>query len=376
MESIGDKLKNQREQKGYSVEQIARDTNIAKRYLEALESEDFSVFPGDPYLIGFLRNYADYLGIDPDEMVGLYRNFQIQSQPVPMDELLVRRDWKPLIYIISAVIIIAGLGVAGYFFVPKIIDARNRRISEREALAQTEAAAGGSVYELKSEILERRFQERDIIAVLFKEERYEIVVSGIADELTLSVPAGTNVLRVGDERAIDLDGDAKMDIRVALNDIDASSGTKTAVLRFDMFVKTDLTEAETQPAEGGADFVPSVSAIGAPGLESRQVEPSVILVADEAAPFAVSIIFRGYCLFRYLIDGDDREERYFHSGDTIALDVTREVRLWISNAGSLIARVAGEEVSFGRPGEISTRVISWETDSETGENTLYMRPVY
>ena len=92
MESIGDKLRSQREQKGYSIEQIARDTNIAKRYLEALEVEDFTVFPGDPYLIGFLRNYSDYLGIDPEEMVSLYKNFQIQSQPVPMDELLVSKD--------------------------------------------------------------------------------------------------------------------------------------------------------------------------------------------------------------------------------------------------------------------------------------------
>ena len=376
MESIGDKLKNQREQKGFSIEQIARDTNIAKRYLEALESEDFSVFPGDPYLIGFLRNYADYLGIEPDEMVGLYRNFQIQSQPVPMDELLVRRDWKPLMYVVSVVIILAGLGVAGYFFVPRIIDARNNRIEEREAQAQTEAALGGSTYELKSEILERRFQERDIIAVLFKDERYEIVISEIADELTLTVPAGTNLLRVGDERAIDLDGDAKMDIRVALNDIDVSSATKSAVLRFDMFVKTDTTDAETQPGAGGVGSNQRVSAVGEPGLESRQIAPSLILVADEPTPFAVSIIFRGYCLFRYLIDGEDREERYFHTGDTIALDVNREVRLWISNAGSLIARVAGEEVSFGRPGEISTRMISWETDSETGKSSLYMRPVY
>ena len=91
MESIGDKLRVEREQKGLSIEQIARDTNIAKRYLEALEIEDFSVFPGDPYLIGFLRNYAEYLGIDPEEMVLLYKNFTIQSQPVPMDELLERK---------------------------------------------------------------------------------------------------------------------------------------------------------------------------------------------------------------------------------------------------------------------------------------------
>ena len=51
MESIGEKLRQTRESKGYTIEQIARDTHIAKRFLEALEDEDFSVFPGDLYLV-------------------------------------------------------------------------------------------------------------------------------------------------------------------------------------------------------------------------------------------------------------------------------------------------------------------------------------
>ena len=44
------KLTSARESLGYTVEQIARDTNIAKSYLNALEHEDFSVFPGETYL--------------------------------------------------------------------------------------------------------------------------------------------------------------------------------------------------------------------------------------------------------------------------------------------------------------------------------------
>ena len=377
MESIGDKLKGQRESKGFSVEQVARDTNIAKRYLEALEAEDFSVFPGDPYLIGFLRNYADYLGIDPDEMITLYRNFQIQSQPVPMNELLEKKDRKPLLLGLAAVVVVAALVVAGYYLIPKVLSARSARIAARAEQEESDTVEPGLVYELEDEILERRFQEKDIIAITFKDERYEITLTHIGNELTLTVPGGTNVLRIGDERAIDLDGDAKMDIKVALNDIDSAAKIKTAVLRLDRFVKETVEIAEETPrspeivvAEVG------ISEVGRPELASRKVEDVLIRQAEKIEPFSINIIFRGYCLFRYLVDGRDREERYFHKGDTIILDVTRDVGLWISNAGSMIAKVDGVEVDFGRPGEVSTRLVGWVTDEETGQNSLLMQAVY
>ena len=374
MESIGDKLKSEREKKGYSIEQIARDTNIAKRYLEALEAEDFSVFPGDPYLIGFLRNYSDYLGIDPDEMVKLYSNFKIQSQPLPMNELLVKRDKKPIIIGVLIAVVVIALGVAGYFFVPRIIDAVEKRRAERVTESPEQAAA--TVYTLEDEMIERRFLEKDVVAIPHKDKTYEIQLSDISDRLTLTVPGGTHVLRVGDERAIDLDGDANMDIKVALNDLDPDAGNKSAVLRFDLFVKSTSVETEPDGAEEAASETAEPVVFGSPGVESRVIEPVVILEADQPEPFEVDVEFRGYCLFRHLIDGREREEQYFNRGDTIVLDVTNEVRLWMSNAGNTIAKVAGQEVVFGRPGQVTTRLIGWTQNEETGRDTLLIQAIY
>ncbi|MFW6368231.1 MAG: helix-turn-helix domain-containing protein [Spirochaetota bacterium] len=114
MESIAEKLRNAREEKGYSLEQVARDTHIAKRYITAMESEDFSVFPGEPYVIGFLKNYSSYLGLNPNEVVNLYRNIKLQEQPAPIDELLDRPRWPRLWKTIIVVLIILLLGVGGF----------------------------------------------------------------------------------------------------------------------------------------------------------------------------------------------------------------------------------------------------------------------
>ena len=84
MESLGNKLKTAREAKGLSYDTVSRDTNISSRYLEALEKEDFSGFPGEPYVLGFLRNYSEYLGLNPDELQSLYRSLKLQEQPIPV----------------------------------------------------------------------------------------------------------------------------------------------------------------------------------------------------------------------------------------------------------------------------------------------------
>ena len=88
MESIGEKLRLAREQNNLTIDQIARETHVAKSFLKALEDEDFSVFPGETYAMGFLRNYAENLGLNPEELIGIYRNIKIQEQPLPMTELL------------------------------------------------------------------------------------------------------------------------------------------------------------------------------------------------------------------------------------------------------------------------------------------------
>ena len=64
MESIGKNLRQSREQRGLNIDQIARETNISRHYLVALEEDRYEAFPAEPYVIGFLRNYSDHLGLD------------------------------------------------------------------------------------------------------------------------------------------------------------------------------------------------------------------------------------------------------------------------------------------------------------------------
>src|SRR5687768_18406327 len=71
--SLPERLYAARERKGVDLYRAERDTKIRVRYLAALERGDYRELPGAVYTKGFLRNYALYLGLDPDEVLLQWR---------------------------------------------------------------------------------------------------------------------------------------------------------------------------------------------------------------------------------------------------------------------------------------------------------------
>ncbi|MGE5559507.1 MAG: helix-turn-helix domain-containing protein [Chloroflexota bacterium] len=73
---VGNLLRRTREEKGLSPDQVQAETKIRLRYLEALESGDESIIPGEVYYKGFLRFYANHLGLDGHALVEQYKQWK------------------------------------------------------------------------------------------------------------------------------------------------------------------------------------------------------------------------------------------------------------------------------------------------------------
>src|SRR6188508_3776411 len=71
---VGETLQLARERKGVDLYRAERDTKIRLRYLSALEDSAYEDLPSPVYTKGFLRNYAIYLGLDPDELLERWRD--------------------------------------------------------------------------------------------------------------------------------------------------------------------------------------------------------------------------------------------------------------------------------------------------------------
>jgi cytoskeletal protein RodZ len=72
MSELGSRLIRAREVRGLTLEDAERDTRISRRYLQALETEQFDLIPAPVYARGFLRSYSQYLGMDPQEVLSLF----------------------------------------------------------------------------------------------------------------------------------------------------------------------------------------------------------------------------------------------------------------------------------------------------------------
>lgn len=73
MSELGARLRQARESQGLSLAQASVDTRILQQSLAALEEGAYQRLPSDVVIRGFIRNYAQYLGLPADELIELYR---------------------------------------------------------------------------------------------------------------------------------------------------------------------------------------------------------------------------------------------------------------------------------------------------------------
>lgn len=71
---VGLLLKEMRNKQGKTFAEISQELCIRKSYLEAIENSDYNNIPEYPYGIGFIRSYADYLGLDGNDIVKMYKD--------------------------------------------------------------------------------------------------------------------------------------------------------------------------------------------------------------------------------------------------------------------------------------------------------------
>ena len=385
MESIGVLLKEARESKGYSIEQVARDTNIAKRYLEAMEREDTSVVPGETYFIVFLRNYSEFLGLDPARLIGIFRNMQIQEQPVPMEELLVSKK-KPLIPIILIIILILAGAATGLFFLlgdrlfPGEAEAPVEAEEEPSLSSPPSVTTGeGTVYAFQDEIMERSFLAGDTIRVVLNDQEYPLLLEELGPPVVFSLGGRKYSMEMEKGTVLDLSGDGEGDIKVFPRQL--LEEEEAVVLYLDKYIESSdpvvraIDEPESTAAVEEEPAAQVAGGLGTPSEPDRRGSEIVLIEADQPEPFDLDVVFRGLALFRWVADNEVREERYFHKGEVFKVEAKRELRLWISNAGSFKGRIGTVDIPLGNPGEVATRAIRWERDGN-GKYQLKLIPMY
>jgi transcriptional regulator with XRE-family HTH domain len=95
MEELGTILRESRQARGLTIDDVAQVTRIRPRYLEALEGERYDVLPTPVHVRGFLRNYALYLKLDPDPLIARYNASRSVVKDIPLEKLVRPELDKP-----------------------------------------------------------------------------------------------------------------------------------------------------------------------------------------------------------------------------------------------------------------------------------------
>jgi cytoskeletal protein RodZ len=353
-----------RESKGYTYDQVSRETNIANRYIQALEQEDFGKFPGEAYLLGFLRNYGEYLGLDAQELFNSYRALRIQEQPVPVEQLLHSPSKAPIvirnIVIILLVAVLGGFGV--YYF-------QNRPRSEPSQVAAPREPAD---YVMDGPFLERRFYRGDSILISLADNQYKIELANLGEAVTLSAPSGPVILDMSQEVHVDLNLDGIADVLITAMDFSKNDASTGALLRFDLAYTPGAVNGPVPPA---ADAAPGT----APVSPAAAANAPVVFTSPNAYPFTLQANFQGYCMFRWEIiaerDRRDRNEQYFQRSDELNIQAQNGIRMWVSNAAAVKVQVIGGgrtvPLEIGGAGEVVVADVRWQR-AEDGRYRLVL----
>lgn len=88
MEELGTILRETRQARGLTIDDVAQVTRIRPRYLAALEEERYDVLPTPVHVRGFLRNYALFLNLEPGPLIERYGASRSAVTDIPLDKLV------------------------------------------------------------------------------------------------------------------------------------------------------------------------------------------------------------------------------------------------------------------------------------------------
>ena len=126
MFEIGNSLREARLRQALDFPEVEQATKIRPKYLRALEDEQFDILPGQTYVKGFLRTYADYLGLDGQLYVDEYNSrFVIGEEEAPVRARRVpaararrrdRRESSIVVIALTAIALVTALVIVAWRF--------------------------------------------------------------------------------------------------------------------------------------------------------------------------------------------------------------------------------------------------------------------
>jgi len=363
VETIGEKLRSAREAKKLSLKDVSKDTNIVVMYLEALENEEFDKFPGETYLLGFLRSYAEYLKLDADEMIQNYKSYKIGESVTPLEEL-IKPTRTPLLMNLTAMynqyrnMFLIGGGVIGLALVIWLVgsffsnsidydrDDSAKNIKDEYNLSkQTMGIENLRNLQLSNDSGYTLLYSNEAVQFMVDNREVVLLIKEIKkDSVAVELLPGERMERLEMEKPV----------TVKLQDF-----TRDIV-----FTLKGLTENRAKiQIVLGQSVEPEIKEVAQAAEPQKNVDNTRVVAQNEKN---LKIVFEAeFSQKTYLelyLDGMEKKKGIVAAGTHERWEAAEYMQLKIGNAGGIKAKINGKDYTFGLPGQVANKVITWKKD--------------
>ena len=380
MTNIGETLRTAREEQGLSLNDVVAVTRIRSHFLDALEQNNFDALGGDVYVRGFLRNYATFLGLDPDPLLAPFRSqehklpvYQPRSQPRYLAEPL-QSNPLPIGRIFTMLLGLILLGLVGFSLWvrplsvesvlaflpipsgssdPASIPIDPIATEESEDIASSDATVTAeSEEEAEAEVEANPTQESEVaVAEASATETSSTEDSAVAEEATATLnPSPTTVEEVA--TAVPT---ASLPPRTSTPEATDATATVTA---------TETAEPTQVPAETAEPTEVPAETAEPTEVPAETAEPTEV-PADEGVVIQAQILSDTW--LRVFVDNESGEavQRTAAPGETFEWIGQESVNIRAGNGSALNLLVNGEEYGLaGGSGQVVD--LRWERDPAGG----------
>ena len=364
MNHVGSILSEARRQKGVDIAQVEQDINIEQVYIEALENDDYQKMPAEAYIVGFLRNYSEYLGLNPDDIIRQYKNIKLEDTEVPQEILLPKKKMGfgiKIFLFVSLAVLIVGIVYLTLAFLLSHRTTNSVDVVRVENVSKNTETKKKEVYEITQDVLfEKEVFSGDEIVATIDETKYVIKVLSTSPVLKLNIAGSIQLVELTQTRSFDLNDDATPDIEITVNDI--SENTTGASISI-----ASESDIETTDMASNA----SSDDIFTPTERPTRERNKVLFQGTHPYPVILNATFRGYCLFRTEVDKTERKEQFYQRGGQLnGVQAKNGFRIWASNGNAVKCRLIGGgntvDLDVGRPGEVIVKDLKWIRNEENG----------
>jgi len=364
VESIGEKLKQTRESKKLSLKDVSLETNLAPTFIEALEQEDFDKFPSETYILGFLKTYSEFLKIDADEMIQLYKGYKIGESQTPIEEL-TKPTVSPVIMNLRSYferyrsfIFFGGIALASLLLIWGIwkIGGSGVDIDESDSVVQIkkeyEDSQNSSIKNIKS----LQLANNKGFTLVYKEEAVQFLVDNKEVVFLLKEVSDNSVilsfLNEEKEITLNLDQPVTANLKECPREIIMTLKGLTESRAKIMVQLGQALVAETTQEEVNSNVKPV--------FEGDNTK--VIAQSSKSLKIVFEVRFIQKSFIEIYLDGTRKQRGFMPAGTLEKWEASENIQVKIGNAGGIKATINGKEYVFGRAGQVANKTITWKKD--------------